>query len=280
MKELFSLNTNGMFRIEQEGCIYSIREWDSGKDTFYDAAGQILQGYRPSELDEVDAPYEGDYTGDPEQVTPVVNGYYGYTTHEVSYDPGEMFGSFGIKAVDGRKITEEIYYQIDYFSCGLCAVRLKDSQWGCIDTQGRLVIPYQFSEPPRFNLYGVAVGDHSLIDVSGQPIANTMLNSLDSVCETDRYFVIALLTEAQLTSIDQCGTASDIVVDIYDTKERKYVVKGIPECKLDIYSNDVTHEVILQAVGMLNQYDSILLHGKGTIVGEKNKVITVFDFYQ
>jgi hypothetical protein len=35
-----------------------------------------------------------------------------------------------------------------------------------------------------------------------------------------------------------------ITVDIYDTKNRTYVVKGIPECRLDIYSFDGEPEVV------------------------------------
>ena len=83
-----------------------------------------------------------------------------------------------------------------------------------------------------------------------------------------------------MASISECGTAPDITVDIYDTKNRKYVIKGIPEGRLDVYCFDGEPEVILAAAELLDRYDEANLYGKGTIVAKKDGYKTVFDFYK
>ena len=58
-----------------------------------------------------------------------------------------------------------------------------------------------------------------------------------------RYYTIALLSEEQQKSIDRCGRAENILLDIYDTKLRKYVARGIPDGKLELkVSDDVLAE--------------------------------------
>jgi hypothetical protein len=130
-----------------------------------------------------------------------------------------------------------------------------------------------------FNEYGVAVGNHTLIDRQGNEIPGTAINSIDDCSEYDRYFVFSFLNEVQMASISECGTAPDITVDIYDTKNRKYVIKGIPECRLYVYCFDGEPEVILAAAELLDRYDEVNLYDKGTIVAKKDGYITVFDYY-
>lgn len=134
---------------------------------------------------------------------------------------------------------------------------------------------------PIYNQYGVAEGDDSLIDLEGKPIPDTQLNLVDEGYETSRYFMFTLLNEEQLESIARCGTAPGITMDVYDTKLRKYVVKGIPECKLSLMEFDGENEVVVAATELLDEYDSVYIDGQGTIVAKKeNGDVTVYDYYQ
>ena len=92
--------------------------------------------------------------------------------------------------------------------------------------------------------------------------------------------MFSFLSDEQNASIAECGTADDITVDIYDTKNREYVVKGIPECRLDVYMFDGEPEVILAAVKLIDQYECIRLKKNGTIICEKDGLITIYDYYK
>ena len=132
----------------------------------------------------------------------------------------------------------------------------------------------------RYNKYGVACSDACLVDSDGNEIPDTKLNCEDSCDVTDRYFTFALLTEDQCISIDRCGTADDVTLDYYDTKTRQYVLRGIPECKLYVFCFDGEPEVILAAAQLIDQYDSIDVRKRGTIVAHKDGCVTVYDYYQ
>jgi hypothetical protein len=96
-------------------------------------------------------------------------------------------------------------------------------------------VPEYLEEPEDklfYNKYGVACGDNCLVDIAGNPIPNTELNLEDSCGEYDRYFTFGTTTEEQDEAISKCGTADGITLDIYDTKTRIYIAKGIPECRL------------------------------------------------
>ena len=136
------------------------------------------------------------------------------------------------------------------------------------------------SDGLRYNKYGVACADNCLVDFDGNEIPGTKLNCEDSCDVTDRYFTFAFLTEEQCKSISQCGTAEGILLDYYDTKTRKYILRGIPECKLYVFCFDGEPEVILAAAQLIDQYDSIDVRERGTIVAHKDGCITVYDFYQ
>lgn len=130
-----------------------------------------------------------------------------------------------------------------------------------------------------FNKYGVACGDHCLVDTDGNEIPDTSLNLEDSCGQYDRYFVFGTTTEEQDESINRCGTADGITLDIYDTKTRGYVAKCIPECCLDVSFYDGEPEVILAAIDLLFEYETVDVCKTGTIIGKNDGWITVYYFY-
>lgn len=278
MKRLFSTSIYGITDVAAEGKVYGIYDCTLNKWLFFDDLGQSLPNYKRSDW-EVGI-YDEQYTDDKTQITPMIDGFYGYSTEEIHYHPGGFDGQVGIKNKDGIKITEEIFAELTCFSNGLCPVRNKEGKWGCVDTTGKLVLPYQFCDAPQFNHYGVAVGDNSLIDRNGNSIPDTELDLIEDCYEQNRYYVFGLLTKEQSESISQCGRAENILLDIYDTKLRKYVVRNIPENDLAIGSFEGEGEVILAALAMMPNYDRISVDGIGTIFARKDKVITVYDYYQ
>lgn len=278
MKKLFSTSINGIADVAEEGKVYGIYDYSLNKWLYFDTIGQPLPNYkRPSCEASI---YDEQYTGDKTQITPMIDGFYGYSTGEIHYHPDGFDGQVGIKNKDGTKMTEEIFAELTYFSNGLCPVRNKEGKWGCVDSSGKLVLPYQFCDAPQFNHYGVAVGDNSLIDRNGNAIPDTALDLLEDCYEQNRYYIFGLLTKEQSDSISQCGRAENIRLDIYDTKLRKYVVRNLPESDLSIGNFEGEGEVILAALAMMPNYDRISVDGIGTIFAEKANVITVYDYYQ
>ena len=167
--------------------------------------------------------------------------------------------------------------------------------WRFLDNQGnplpdyerpRINEGYDYSQdadsdkfPLIFNKYGVACGDHCLVDIDGNEIPDTNLNLEDSCGEHDRYFTFGTTTKEQDESISRCGTADGITVDIYDTKNRQYVAKGIPECHLDVSYYDGEPEVILAAIDLLPEYEEAEVCKIGTVIGKKDGWVTVYNFY-
>ena len=279
MKKLFTISDGrAVFAIE-EGKLYELVDWKKEEWIYCDATGLPLPDYQPAEYEE--SIHDEQHTDDKTQITPVIDGFYGYSTHKVTYHPDGMDGLFGIKAKDGTKITEEVFAEVDEcFRYGLLSVRNSENLWGCIDEKGNLVIPFKFSDHLRFNQYGVAVGDNTLIDRQGNEITGTDLN-LEYYCDISyRYFTIALISDAQSEAIDSCGSAENICIDIYDTKLRKYVARGIPDGKLDVVFFDGEEEVILAALALLPDYDEIKLESKSTILAKKDNIIDIYDYYQ
>ena len=279
MKKLFTISDGrAVFAIE-EGKLYELVDWKKEEWIYCDATGLPLPDYQPAEYEE--SIHDEQHTDDKTQITPVIDGFYGYSTHKVTYHPDGMDGLFGIKAKDGTKITEEVFAEVDEcFRYGLLSVRNSENLWGCIDEKGNLVIPFKFSDHLRFNQYGVAVGDNTLIDRQGNEITGTDLN-LEYYCDISyRYFTIALISDAQSEAIDSCGSAENICIDIYDTKLRKYVARGIPDGKLDVVFFDGEEEVILAALALLPDYDEIKLESKSTILAKKDHIIDIYDYYQ
>ena len=277
MKNMFTVKHRGLFWAEEEGAVYSEFIHAENKHTFYDSNGNILENYSRPSIKETG---EAVQITDPDFFEEIGEGFYKYTTHDVTYDIDGEYGLFGIKYNNGKKLTEEIYNQVGRFCNGLCAVSVGDDKWGCIDTTGKLVIPYHFCNEIYFNQYGVAAGNHTLIDRLGNEIPDTRFNCIDDCGEDNRYFVFSRLTDQQLASIDECGTAPDITVNIFDTKNRAYVVKDLPEDRLDVCCFHGEPEVIAAAVELLGQYDSISLLKKGTILCNRDGFVTVYDYYQ
>lgn len=274
MKKLFTIKDAHCLWVESEGSVYSTFDFERNEHTFFNSDGGVLEDYSRPPIENEDSVKINDH----DFVDEIGEGFYVYTTHEVIYDVDGPYGLFGIRHINGTQLTDEIYYQVGYFCNGLCAVSIEEDKWGCIDTEGNLIIPYQFSEEMFFNQYGVAVGNNSLIDKTGKEIPDTALNCIDECGAESRYFVFSFLNDEQLASIDERGTAPNITVNIYDTQKRKYVLKGIPECRLEVYAFDGEPEVILAAADLLDQYDSIRLTRTRTIFCEKDGYITVYDY--
>ncbi|MCQ2449647.1 MAG: WG repeat-containing protein [Clostridia bacterium] len=251
MKNLFTLEDRGLLQVEKEGEVYRLSCFKEKTHTFIDCGGNVIDYSRPPLQDKV-RPIEID---DPDFFSEIGEGFYVYTTHEVTYDVDGEYGKFGIKYINGKKLTDEIYYQVGRFCNGLCSVSEEEDHWGCINTKGELVIPYRFGEAMFFNEYGVAVGDFSLIDRQGNEIPDTAINNIDDCGEDSRYFVFSYLNEEQCALIGECGTAPDITVNIYDTKNRKYVIKDVPENRLDVDCFKGEPEVIITAAELLDKYD-------------------------
>ena len=279
MKKLFTISDGRSVFAREEGKVYELVDWKKEERIFCDAVGQHLPDYQRDECDE--SIYDEQYTDDKTQVTPMIDGFYGYSSCDVVYHPDGMDGCFGVKAKDGTKITEEIFAEVDQcFRYGLLSVRNSENLWGCIDETGNLVIPYKFSDHLRFNQYGVAVGDNTLVDRQGNEIPGTNLNLEDCCDMSHRYFTIALISDAQSESIAVCGRAEDIRVDIYDTKLRQYVVRGIPDGKLDVVFFEGEEDVIHAAIALLPGYDEIELEGQGLIKAKKDNLVDIYDYYQ
>ena len=278
LKELFSLKGSYSIIPNESDGLFLLTDFNSMKNSVLDSYGN------PTNRSFYDMEYDADLQCDPDiddptQFSEPVNGFYVYTTHECHYDPDGAYGCFGVKRVNGEKLTEECFYQVGAFSNGLCPVCLEDEKWGCINEKGTLVIPYQFAEAPIFNKYGVACGDKSLIDIEGHPIPGTELNYFGGLFEDQRYVEIALWSDEIDAEISKCGTAPNLTVDIYDTKERSFVARGVPDGKLDIDFCDAEKEVVIAAIKMLPQFDEIKVEKKKTILARKGEMTTVFDYY-
>ena len=200
VKKLFSIESKGLFWIEEENAIYSIFDRKSNSHCFYDVNGKVLPNYKRPKTD--------------------------YKGNNIEYN---------LESNDDDTLV--------------------------------------------FNKYGVACGDGCLVDKDGNEIPDTKLNLEDDCDEHNRYFTFSLITKEQSESIDKCGTASGIKLDVYDTKTRKYVLRDIPECKLNIYCFDGEPEVILAAVEMLQEFETVEVCKKGTILGTKDGWVTVFNYY-
>ena len=147
------------------------------------------------------------------------------------------------------------------------------------DEHTEIGLDYDEEDELIFNQYGVACGDNCLVDRDGNAIPDTSLNLEGDCGEYDRYFTFGTTTAEQDESISRCGTADGIVLNIYDTKTRKYVAKGIPECRIDVSFYDGEPEVILAAIELISQYETVDVCKSGTILARKDGWITVFYYY-
>ncbi|MBQ6266261.1 MAG: WG repeat-containing protein [Clostridia bacterium] len=208
-----------------------------------------------------DKPEEPDEneSGDPCQIGDMINGFYAFTTHEFSEDADGRYGLFGVKDASGAVIADEQFRDVECFRCGLCPVKNAEERWGCIDENGTLIIPFRYSDPPRFNLYGLAVGDDGLIDKTGARLAGITFDCADFFDEDDRYIITNRFTKEQSDAIAQCGTAPGITDDFFDSKTRTYLVKGIPERSIRLCGSPAP-EAVLAAVELLHAFEDIRLY--------------------
>ena len=220
------------------------------------------------------------YFNDPQASEYIGEGFYTFTSHPIEYDMDGEYGVFGIKNSEGNVVVDEQFYEVDTFWHGLCSVRMIDSDWGCIDTSGKPVIPFSYDQPVKFNQYGVSEGNSNLIGRDCKPIEGTALNYIEPYEKNDRYFLIGNFSEEQCAAIDRCGTADRLTLDIFDTKTRKYITRGIPDCSFDVSFIDCELEIIRAAVELLKEYSRVRVKNSGIIFAETDGITTVFDYYQ
>ena len=127
MKKLFSTNINGIADVAEEGKVYGIYDYALNKWLFLDAIGQPLPNYKRPDCEA--SIYDDQYTDDKTQITPMIDGFYGYSTGDIRYHPDGFDGQVGIKNKDGTKITEEVFAELTHFSNGLCPVRNKEEKY-------------------------------------------------------------------------------------------------------------------------------------------------------
>lgn len=278
MKELFSIETDAFLFPLADRDVFQVYNFDTKTCTHLDSDGNAVDIHFDKEET---AHYESDWTNDSTQLECIVNGFYVYTTHEYHSDPDGYYGCFGLKKANGEKITEELFYQVKYFCHGLCPVCMQDERWGCINEQGEIAIPLKFDEPPLFNQYGVADAGFMLIDTNGNEIPDTYHNSSGFNSDSCRYFEISTYTEEEDAVFNECcGDVPGHKINIFDTKTRSYLAKGIPDNVIDFVNSNAEPEVVLAAIELIPYYDCIRIYNDGIIAGDKGKKKTVFNYYK
>ena len=122
----------------------------------------------------------------------------------------------------------------------------------------------------------MACGDGCLIDKDGKKPPDTELNCEDDCDEQNRYYTFAFLSEEQFAYIDECGTAENILIDIYDTKLQKYVTKGVSECVLSLSGFDVDNGVHIVFVHYA--WNDIPKINVGLLFGHSTKVFVAIPY--
>lgn len=275
MKRLFTLDINKSIWVEKNEKVFRIHDNDSNRLYYLDWSGNEV-------APPVFEPY--DYTcelenGDPTWFKYLGNGFYAYTTHPVDETMDGEFGCFGVKDSKMRIIVEEQYWQIGTFSGGLCPVQEVDGNWGCINEKGDLVLPCVYWDEPVFNIYGLAYGNQTLIDMQGNEIPNTAFNHIEFPLENNRYYKIVLTNEEQRKQIEKTGSAEGITEDIFDTRLREYVIKGIPECVIYWFGYDGEPEPIIEATKLIDKYEKITVDYHGILIGKSENKQDVYDCY-
>lgn len=282
MKKLFT-KQKGLITIEIEQEVYGLFHAAENQWVFVNAKGDEISYRRPScaeEKEQEQADFQNIFSNDPTAIMEIGESMYSFSTHEVRYYPVEGYvGLMGIKDQTGKIVVDEKYESIDCFSNGYCSVKEPGGLVGCIDKAGKTVISFKYHEFIRFNKYGVAAADNCLIDLSEKPLENTELNTIGSCSENNRFFSFGLANEQQQWEIEQTGTAEDLKESIYDTKDKRFVVKDIPDSRLFVLSSICEPEVIVAAAKLLNEYDQVSVKERGTILATKGELTTVFDFY-
>ena len=171
---------------------------------------------------------------------------------EYDYYHSNYLGNYGFKNREGEFVIKPQYALAHEFTCGLAAVNLKrtwgkkkdgekfcEDHYGYIDSCGRTVIPFIYSDAFPFNKYGVAYveteGEGFLIDKKGNKIPGTDEISFlygDCYGYPDRFFAFANL------DCEEDKDGDKLPIGIYDTKERKVILEPsiyeIDECSEDL----------------------------------------------
>lgn len=276
MKKIISVNKHSSIIVNEQEQIIDVRYYNTKERICYDYNGSIVPAPKLKEYEYEDE----DETDDPTQYSDLHNGFYSYTTHEVEETVDDTFGLFGIKDKHGNVIVEEEYWDVGRYSNGLCPVRAVNGDWGCVNEKGELVLPCIYWDAPVFNKYGVAYGNNTLIDMQGNEIEDTRYNLFEYVDEDDRYYEIVYYDEEQEAQIEKTGCAEGSTMSIYDTKERKYVVRNLPEDVIDCSFFDGDPEVINAAVELIDEYERITFSGNGIIEGYKDNRTDIYDYYE
>lgn len=265
MKKLFEVEGKKTVLYLSNYRVFRVDDFETKQRSFFDEDGNEIcppdfRVYGP----------ENDWpSDDPTFCELLGNGYYSFSSHPIDWDPDGPYGCFGIKDKTGMVIVDEKYWQIRGAFNGLFPVQEIDGNWGCISENGELVVPCIYEEPPLFNKYGLAYGNHTLVNMQGEEIAGTEFNCIEPYGENDRYIPIILTTAEQDEQISKTGTAEGVVEAIFDTKLRNYAIKGIPEGSIDVEFYDGEPEPIIAASKMLDLYDTLRIVGKGFIIGRK-----------
>ena len=90
---MFTTANRGLLWVEAEGAIYSVFDQTEKRRTFFDGEGVVLENYSRPHIQETDS-VEID---DPDFFEEAGEGFYIYTTHEVTYDVDGRYGLFGLK---------------------------------------------------------------------------------------------------------------------------------------------------------------------------------------
>lgn len=277
MKKLFSINGHGFVQVREEDRIIIVHDYGSKARLYFDYDGNRI----PAPAIVCDDVYddEDEEPDDPTYYKELDNGFFAYTTHEVEETVDDTFGLFGIKDQNGNILVEEKFWDIGRFTNGMCPVRKVDGDWGCINEKCELVLPHMYEIPPVFNKYGVAYGNDSLIDMQGNELPDTSFGVFEYVNEEQRYFPLVVFTQEQDEQIERTGHAEGITESVYDTKEQNYVIRDIPECRINYSSFDGEPDVIKAAAELIDVYDSIWIEEKGIIIGRKEDESVIYDYY-
>ena len=278
MKHIMTIRQRGLVDVDEEHHLIHVYDYEKKCWTHFDYDGKRVSApiANTDHDDEDDDEYEPD---DPTFYGILNDSLYSYTTHEVEETVDETFGLFGIKDREGNIIIEEKFWDIKYFMNGMCPVREVNGNWGCINEKCELVLPCIYEIPPVFNKYGIAYGNDSLIDMQGNELPDTPYGNFEYVDEEERYYTLIVFSDEQSEQISRTGRAENVTENIYDTKKREYVLKDIPEGKLDYAFFDGEPCVIRAAAELMDEYDSVSVEGEGIIIGQKGDQSVIYDYY-
>ncbi|MBR1784902.1 MAG: WG repeat-containing protein [Bacteroidales bacterium] len=118
-------------------------------------------------------------------------------------------GLYGFRHADGRRLTPEIFSQVDFFHDGYCKVMLDGGNTGLIDTAGRTVVPFIYDNldyPADGRVLVLRDELWGFCDMAGREVIEpqfTMAGNFSEGCAT--VLVPVDSTEYRCTFIDTAG---------------------------------------------------------------------------